>query len=46
MGISIHTPVKGVTARDRAFFAVLYISIHTPVKGVTLCRIIIEICYH
>jgi len=34
-GISIHTPVKGVTARQVLPLCTLTISIHTPVKGVT-----------
>ena len=33
--ISIHTPVKGVTADWGHGDAVVPISIHTPVKGVT-----------
>ena len=33
--ISIHTPVKGVTARDERGEERHLISIHTPVKGVT-----------
>ena len=35
-GISIHTPVKGVTVSLALFtFEHSWISIHTPVKGVT-----------
>ena len=33
--ISIHTPVKGVTASSAFFNDNILISIHTPVKGVT-----------
>ncbi len=36
--ISIHTPVKGVTASDCDHVVAVVISIHTPVKGVTLVR--------
>ena len=35
MPISIHTPVKGVTASEGVGALVHDISIHTPVKGVT-----------
>ena len=34
-GISIHTPVKGVTVGVPPFPGLKNISIHTPVKGVT-----------
>ncbi len=34
--ISIHTPVKGVTAEEGGVGLGNAISIHTPVKGVTL----------
>ncbi len=39
-GISIHTPVKGVTYRLRIDLKQGKISIHTPVKGVTVPGII------
>ncbi len=33
--VSIHTPVKGVTDREKPSAASASVSIHTPVKGVT-----------
>ena len=35
LGISIHTPVKGVTEQAEEIRRRWRISIHTPVKGVT-----------
>ena len=39
--ISIHTPVKGVTAEMFNALEMVVISIHTPVKGVTVDCVVI-----
>ena len=36
VGVSIHTPTKGVTVRYFEFFFSREVSIHTPTKGVTI----------
>ena len=33
--VSIHTPTKGVTDRERRYHDIWRVSIHTPTKGVT-----------
>ena len=33
--VSIHAPVKGATARQKAEYEAKFVSIHAPVKGAT-----------
>ena len=46
MGISTHTPTRGVTVEGAGFDYYLLISTHTPTRGVTLYIVYKEPCHH